>query len=96
MNYKCNWKPDEIERFEWALNQHGKDFTLIAEHVKTRSCVSVKGWFNRHVRDKSAYGLQNGLWTAAEKQKFEVAIRQFGKNRRKISEFVGSKSARQV
>ena len=49
------WKPDEIERFEWALNQHGLDYTKIVEHVKTRSYKANVDRFKYHVKDKSAY-----------------------------------------
>ena len=88
------WKPDEIERFEWALNQHGKDYKKIVEHVKTRSYRAIRFRFEHHVKDKSAY--QPGIiyWTADEKQKFADAVKEFGNDRKKISEFVGSKSAK--
>ena len=89
-----SWKPDEIERFEWALNQHGKNFKIIAEHVKTRSLTAIKGRFNVHVKDKSAYGPQKRLWTAEEKQKFVDAVRKFGSDYKKIKESVGSMSAK--
>ena len=90
------WKPDEIERFEWALNQHGKDYKMITEHVKTRSLFAITNRFNHHVKDKSAYALHKRFWTADERQKFADAVRQFGDNRKKISEFVGSKSVKKV
>ena len=86
-----SWNPDEIERFEWALNQHGKDYTKITEHVKTRSRQAITTRFLVYVKDKSAYKLHE--WTADEKQKFADAVIEFGNNRKKISEFVGSKSA---
>ena len=87
------WKPDEIERFEWALNQHGKDYTKIVGHVKTRSYQAVVTRFKLHVKDRKLYGSGKILWTADEKQKFVDAVRKFGDNRKKISEFVSSKSA---
>ena len=96
-NEKMNlgsWKPDEIERFEWALNQHGKDYKMIAEHVKTRSYQAVVTRFNHNVEDKSAYGLHKKFWTADEKQKFTDAVREVGQNRMKISQLVGSKSVK--
>ena len=86
------WKPDEIERFEWAVNQHGRDYKKIVGHVKTRSYQAIVKRFIHHVKDKSAYGAGMIYWTDDEKQKFEDAVREFGDNRKKISEFVGSKS----
>ena len=65
--------PDEIERFEWALNQHGKDYTKITEHVKTRSRFAIINRFLVYVKDKSEY-VQH-YWTAEEKQKFVDAVR---------------------
>ena len=83
-------KPDEIERFEQALNKHGRDYKKIDEHVKTRSRQAILDRCRHNVKGKSA---QNPYyWTADEKQKFAVAVREFGNNRKKISEFVGSKS----
>ena len=88
------WNTDEIERFEWALNQHGKNYAKIAEHVKTRSHQAIVHRFFAYVKDKSAY--EPFHWTADEKQKFADAVIKFGNNRQKISEFVGSKSADKV
>ena len=52
------WQPDEIERFEWALNKHGRDFKKITEHVRTRNYQVVKNKFMNHVKDKSVYQLR--------------------------------------
>ena len=89
-----SWKPDEIERFEWALNSYGKDYKKIVEHVKTRSHKAVVNRYRLHVKDKSAYKTSKTLWTAEEKQKFVDAVREFGINCEKISEFMGSKSVK--
>ena len=70
-----SWKPDEIERFEWALNQHGKDYKKIVEHVQTRSYRAIIGRFRKHVKDKSVYKPGMIFWTADEKQKFTDAVR---------------------
>ena len=39
------WQPDEIERFEWALNKHGEDYNKITEYVRTRSYNAIKNRF---------------------------------------------------
>ena len=91
-----SFKPNEIERFEWALNQHGRDYKKIVEHVKTRSYQAVVDRFNHHIEDRSAYLPGTIFWTADEKQKFEDAVKKFGANCEKISEFVGTKSVRQT
>ena len=69
-----SWNPDEIERFEWALNQYGKDYTMISEHVKTRSRNAIAGRFHDHVKDKSLH-YYGKFWTTDEKQKFVDAVK---------------------
>ena len=49
----------------------------------------------RHLTYNTKYGhtaYEHFFWTAGEKQKFADAVREFGDDRKKISEFVGSKS----
>ena len=48
------WQPDEIERFEWALSKHGRDYKKITEHVRTRNYQAIVYRFNRE-KDKSVY-----------------------------------------
>ena len=60
--------------------------------MKTRSKHAVARRFNDYVKDKDAYYPLKKYWTADEIQKFADAVREFGDNRMKISEFMGSKS----
>ena len=84
------WKPDEIEKFECSLKQHGNDYTrIIAEHVRTRSLHAIARQFDTtYVKDKDA----DKFWKPDEIQKFADAVREFGDNCLKISEFMGTKS----
>ena len=86
------WQSDEIERFEWALNQYGNVFKKITEHVRTRSYKAIKDRFRKHVKDKSEY--KTKAWTDDEKETLLEAVREFGDDRKKISESIGSKSVR--
>ena len=89
------WEPDEIERFEWALSKHGRDYKKITEHVRTRSHIAIKNRFC-HKKDKSVYQPGRIAWTCYEKQRFVNAVRQFRDDRKKISKYIGSKSVKQV
>ena len=69
------WKQDEFERFEWAVNQHGRDYKKIVGHVKTRSYQAIVKRFTRHVKHKSAHKPGWIAWTDDEKQRFADAVR---------------------
>ena len=66
------------------MNQHGRDYKKIAEHFENRSLRAIIVRFQLTTKDRNEYGQHAIFWTADEKQKFADAVREFGKDTKKI------------
>ena len=87
------WTEEEIERFDNAYNQYGRQWVKVARKVGTRTIQQVKGFFRGHQTPNKTC-ITN--WTDRESRKFIEAVKMYGKNYKKIAEFVGTRNYDQV
>ena len=81
---KGRWLPDEIKKFEEAVELYGRDYSKVMDFVGTRSYQAVRERFRtinyrKYKTDKGAH------WTSKEKSRFKKALVKYGCNRKIIA-----------
>ena len=99
-----SWSEEDNQRFLDAVRQHGKNYDKIAEAIgKTRKEVRSRAYLIKYKRPNSVEAeilsiLQTKsneyFWTQDEKHRFIAALREHGKDYKKIAAAVGGTKTR--
>ncbi|CAI2176802.1 4898_t:CDS:1 [Funneliformis geosporum] len=88
-----NWTDKENELIRDSILKYGKDWKMIQKLLPHRLSLSIK----EHVRSGSLVDpyYNNGFWQVNETMRLVKAIGLYGKNWRKVSDFVETRSPKQ-
>ena len=86
------WSDAEIERFNDAYSQYGRKWVKVAREIGTRTNVQVKNFFSKKQNPNKTCT----YWTDRESRKLNEAVKMYGKDYKKIAEYIGTRNELQV
>ena len=95
---KENWSLDEIKLLKSGLEEFGRDWVAISKKVGSKNRHQCRLKVINEVRAKrmkEPLGKRHKRWSNEEKSNLHIAIKMYGRQWKKVAEYVGQKTAQQ-